>query len=185
MKTADLSREIEHAVKAVRSYHVDELKELGVTGAAIGSLGAVQPIFGVMHCESVGGGIFQPDGVIPSIVQPVFDDGCLIDLVAWRTNAPHTWLWRTGAAWALGVDAVRDSSWTDASLTIDSSPLDWLRGGATGLCILNWAAPEIRALLRVRSISAEPAVALQLRRALMKPVYFPEISARQERKHAA
>lgn len=185
MNERDLSREIEAACSCVRQAHLDRIRALDVTSTTIATLGAVQPPFGVMAVEGIGGGIFQPGGETPAIVQPVYDGGCLIDLVAWRTNDPTAWLWRTGAAWALGVDAIRLNSWTDAPLAIDATPLDWLRNGATGLCILDWSAPEIRQLLRVKSITAEPAIARQLRGALMKPVCFPEITAREAQRNAA
>jgi len=185
MNERDLNREIENACSRVKQAHLDRIRALGVTSTTIATLGHVQAPFGVMAVDNIGGGIFQPGGSIPSIVQPIYDDGCLIDLVAWRTNEPTAWLWRTGAAWALGVDAIEANSWTDAPLAIEATPLDWLRNGATGLCILNWSAPEIRTLLRVKSISAEPAIARQLRGALMKPVCFPEITAREAQRNAA
>ncbi|MEH6789944.1 MAG: hypothetical protein V7650_05035 [Parasphingorhabdus sp.] len=109
----------------------------------------------------------------------------LIDIVAWRTIEPQNWLWRTGSAWALNPDAVAANSWQDEPLSIDATPLDWLRSSAAGLCILNWDAPEIRQLLRINSIIADPHIARQLRGALMKPAYFPEIRAREAFRNAA
>jgi|TARA_R110002049_G_scaffold3488_1_gene26092 hypothetical protein len=185
MNESELSREIESACSCVKQAHLDRIRALGVTSTTIATLGHVQAPFGVMAVENIGGGIFQPGGEIPAIVQPVYDDGCLIDLVAWRTNDPTAWLLRTGAAWALGVDAIRINSWTDTAIAIDATPLDWLRGGASGLCILNWVAPEIRTLLRVKSITAEPAITRQLRGVLSKPLYFPEITAREAQRYAA
>ncbi|WP_430429208.1 hypothetical protein [Parasphingorhabdus sp.] len=185
MTPTDLSREIELAVKAVQNRHLGRLQALGVDSATIARLGAIQPPFGVMDCEDIGGRIYQPGGEKANIVQPVYDGGILIDIVAWRTTEPQKWLWRTGAAWALNMDTIAANSWQDEPLVIDATPLDWLRGGATGLCILNWDAPEIRTLLRVQSISAEALIARQLRGILMKPLYFPEISARSEHRNAA
>ncbi|NQV94379.1 MAG: hypothetical protein HQ482_04490 [Sphingomonadales bacterium] len=185
MKAAELSSEIELAVKAVQNRHLGRIKALGVDSSTIARLGAIQPPFGVMDCDDVGGGIFQPGGDKTYIVQPVFDSDTMIDIVAWRTTEPQKWLWRTGAAWALNTDTIAANSWQDEPLVIDATPLDWLRGGATGLCILNWDAPEIRTLLRVQSISAEALIARQLRGVLMKPLYFPEISARSEHRNAA
>ncbi|MEQ8744249.1 hypothetical protein [Parasphingorhabdus sp.] len=185
MNERDLNREIENACRRVKQAHLDRIRALGVTSTTIATLGHVQAPFGVMQVDNIGGGIFQPGGDTPAIVQPIYDGGCLIDLVAWRTNDPTAWLLRTGAAWALGVDAIEANSWTDAALAIDATPLDWLRGGASGLCILNWAAPEIRTLLRVKSITAQPAIARQLRGILSKPLYFPEITAREAQRNAA
>lgn len=185
MKTADLSKEIATASQNVRQAHLDRIQALGVKSATIANLGATQPPFGVMAVDDIGGGIFQPGGLIPSIVQPVYDDGCLVDLIAWRSTDPARWLWRTGAAWALGLDSINENSWTDKPLSIEATPLDWLRSGATGLCILDWQANELRKLLRVPCLSAAPAIAHQLRGDLTKPLHFPRITAREGMRHAA
>ena len=185
MKHRELRDEIETAGGNVKNPHLDRIRALGVTSTTIATLGAVQVPFGVMDCENIGGGIFQPGGDIPHMVQPVFDDGAIIDIVAWRTTEPQNWLWRTGAAWALNTDAIAANSWGNAPLSIDATPLDWLRNGATGLCILNWDAPEIRQLLRVKSINADGHIARQLRGSLMKPAYFPEIQIAEGLRHAA
>lgn len=185
MNAAILAREIELAVKVVENRHLDRLIALGVDSATIAKLGAIQPPFGVMDCDDIGGGIFQPGGATPKIVQPVYDGGILIDIVAWRTTLPQKWLWRTGAAWALNPDAIAKNSWRDEPLAIDATPLDWLKADANGLCILNWSAPEIRQLLRVQSIIADAPIARQLREFLAKPLYFPKISKRLERQNAA
>lgn len=185
MNASELSHEVELAVKAVQNRHLGRLQSLGVNAATIARLGALQPPFGVMHCENIGGGIFQPGGDRTYIVQPVFDGDVLIDIVAWHTTQPQKWLWRTGAAWALNVDAIAKNSWQDEPLAVDATPLDWLRNGADGLCILNWDSPEIRTLLRVPSIVAEMSIFGQLRASLMKPLYFPTISVRAEVKYAA
>jgi hypothetical protein len=185
MKQRELITEIENACRNVKQAHLDRIRALGVTSSTIATLGAVQAPFGVMDCENIGGGIFQPGGDIPHMVQPIFDDGVMIDIVAWRTTEPQNWLWRTGAAWALNTDEIAANSWHDAPLAIDATPLDWLRNGASGLCILNWEAPELRQLLRVKSISAVPHIARQLRGALMKPAYFPDIQTAEVLRHAA
>lgn len=185
MKTANLSHEIEHAAKAVRNPHLVRLLALGVTSATIARLGAVQPPFGVMDCENLGSGIFQPGGETSHIVQPVYDGGVLIDIIAWRTVAPQNWLWRCGAAWALNPDAIADNSWNDEPLAVEATPLDWLRYGATGLCILDWTAPEIRNLLRIPSITVDRCIEQRLRSALLEPANFPEILAREGLRDAA
>ena len=185
MKHRELSREIEGACSRVKQAHLDRIRALGVTSTTIATLGAVQAPFGVMDCEGIGGGIYQPGGDCPHIIQPVYHDGVIIDIVAWRTTEPQNWLWRTGAAWALNTDAIASNSWQDKPLAIDATPLDWLRNGATGLCILNWDAPELRQLLRIKSITAEPHIARQLRGALMKPAYFPNIQIAEGLRHAA
>ena len=185
MKQLDLINEIENACRGVKQAHLDRIRALGVTSTTIATLGAFQAPFGVMNCEAIGGGIFQPGGDTPYIVQPVFDDGVMIDIVAWRTVDPQSWLWRTGSAWALNTDAIAANSWQDEPLSIDATPLDWLRNGATGLCILNWDAPEIRQLLRVKAIAADQHIARQLRAALLKPAYFPDIQIKRGLRHAA
>src|SRR5690554_3957918 len=101
MKQHQLINEIESACDNVRNAHLDRLQSLGVTSTTIATLGAVQVPFGVMGCDYLGGNLYQPGGDVPHIVQPIYDDGALIDLIAWRTAEPQKWLWRTGAAWAL------------------------------------------------------------------------------------
>ena len=185
MKTANLLSELEAAAFAVRNAHLDRLQALGVTSQTIAKLGEIQPPFGVIKVDYLGGGLFQPGGDVPHIVQPIYDAGILIDLVAWRTSDPRSWLWRTGAAWALNPDEIKANSWTQEPLTLHATPLDWLRASAQGLCILNWEAHEIRQLLRVKAIDAESHIARQLRGALMKPAYFPEITAKEGLRYAA
>ncbi|HEY9091902.1 hypothetical protein [Parasphingorhabdus sp.] len=185
MKTADLTREIELAVDAVREPHLKRMMTLGVSRSTVARLGAVQPPFGVMNCEDIGGGIFQTEGDTPYIAQPVYEDGILIDIVAWRTTEPRRWLCRTGSAWAINPDIVVENSWGNEPLTIDATPLDWLRNGAVGLCILDWDAPEIRQLLRTPSIVTDKNIVNQLRSTLLKPPYCPDIRTRDAQKNAA
>ena len=90
----------------------------------------------------------EPAWIIPSISGrgPHFpgDQHCLIvDLIATKTHTPHTWQTRFGAAPLLGIDW---PDWCKQSIGISeqlfaySTPLDWLRSGGQGVCVLDWDA---------------------------------------------
>lgn len=185
MKSIDLTAEMETACAAVKQIHLDRLRSLGVSSQTIARIGDQQAPFGISKVDHIGQAIYQPGGERQSIVTPVYDGCDLIDLISWQTSFPARWLWRCGAAWALGIDSIASNNWTDDPLQIFATPLDWLRGGADGLVILDWDAPEIRQLLRVKAIQSDLAIAAQLRSALMKPAYFPKIITREGLRNAA
>lgn len=172
------------AAGRVKQQHLDRLNALGASPGIL-ALGPYCPPFGVANGVGELSGIFLPGDGPAYIVQPVVDDGVMVDLVYWRTLQPERWWLRTGAGWALNPAGATSSVWKPEKPVLHASPLDWLRAGATGSVILDWEAPGVRQLL------AEPEVicgtlglATTLDRALRTMIRFPKIVQREVRNAA-
>ncbi len=114
-------------------------------------LGMVQAQFGVMRVQGLSGGLYQPDpegvsSVIMPVVTPEYHDGVfgeaiilrpIVDLIAFQTNAPARWLWRTGNAWALGSHLLAGP--TGEPTHIVATPLEWMNAGGDAVCLLDWS----------------------------------------------
>jgi len=182
----DLEAELFSAAGRVRQPHLDRLRALGVSSSTIARLGACHPPFGVVEAEAMSNGTYLPGEGEPHIVQPVFQDGDLIDLVAWRSADPSRWWSRTGLGWIIGHDGPLTGGWVDDDgLTMHSTPLDWLRSGAAGVCVVDWDAEEVEWLRCFSTIRCDSqSLAAVLRRRLSRPRPLPRI-ATMEVRHAA
>lgn len=186
MKASSLREEAEAATFRVRQPHIDRLLALGVPGRGIAELGARQIPFGVGHVERIERGLYQPGDGSLHVISPVYADGELIDLIAWRSEQPMNWAWRTGLGWALGADETSRDYWPgDPPLQLHATPLDWLRAGGTGMCVLDWEADELEELRGISAIEADEMVAVRLHRALSKPRRLPTIIKRKAVRYAA
>lgn len=184
MKMADLQVEAHAACQRVRQPHIDRLIALGVPGAAIATLGEREIPFGIGTVERMADGLYQPGEGSLHVISPVYEGGEIIDLVAWRSNAPGNWAWRTGLGWALGCYML-SPRWDDDPVIIHATPLDWLRAGGTGMCILDWEAPEIEQMRALAVIEADEWIASRITRTLNKPRRLPKILTRKEVRCAA
>lgn len=176
----DLSLEMYAAVSRVEQRHIDWMIGMGVSSSAMAAVGRTQEPFGIGQLEFVGTGYWQPidgPGAIGAIVQPVYEDGIIVDLIAWRSLKPLDWRWRVGAAWALGADSLHGSAWGGfASITVHPTPLAWLAGAGEGLAILNWTSPNIRQLSQFDEIVCDDSkVAGRLNEILSRPARVPRI----------
>ncbi|WP_221795275.1 hypothetical protein [Aquisediminimonas sediminicola] len=181
----DLKSEIFTASSNVRQPHLDRLLSLGVSPATLGASGSSVPPFGVMACERLKDGYYQPCEGREHVIQPIYEMGDVIDLVAWRTDNPASWALRTGLGWCLGHYLTGPHWDCDQPTRFYATPLDWLRGGADGICVLDWGAPEIRELANLHAIEADPDIADHLRSILSRPVRVPQISTRKAVLYAA
>ena len=182
MRGADIRAEAEAAIARVRQPHIDRLLALGVPREALATLGARQIPFGVCRVERIERGLYQPGDGPLHVLSPVYAAGDVIDIVAWRSDQPMNWAWRTGLGWALGADELHRDYWPgDAPLTVHATPLDWLRAGGTGLCVLDWEADELETLRGVQAIEANDWIATRLLRTLSKPRRLPAIVRREVR----
>ena len=91
------------------------------------------------------GRFFRPDdsGELMAWVDVLAEDAeTPIDTIAWALDAPETVLVLTGAAPAIGLNAaVNPASYAlDRVLRLHRLPLDWLRSGCDGACIIDRAA---------------------------------------------
>lgn len=159
---------------------------MGASPASIAELGARQIPFGVANVERLERGLYQPGDGPLHVLTPVYEGGEVIDLIAWRSERPMDWAWRTGLGWALGADEIRRDYWPgDPPLQLHATPLDWLRAGGLGLCVLDWEADELEGLRHVHAIEADEWIAVRLRRALSKPRRLPTIIQRKAVRYAA
>jgi len=189
MNRPDLCAEMHAACEQVSSLHLRRLRSLGVSWETIGSLGAAHLGLGVVqaveHPSEKGLYCLDADGP-PMICLPVYDSGDLIDLVAFRSSDPDNWLLRTGLGWCLGLErGLEAHTWGDP-VHLARTPLEWIQGGAEGLALLDWSAPEVHYLTGVPHLVCSDATqAGMLRKALSRPVRFPTISIQQEARLAA
>jgi hypothetical protein len=192
--SVDLYAELRAAAFNVRQVHIDRLRALAVSLRWIA--GASTFPFGVAHCEA-SGGLYQPlDADAPlHLVLPVLDEGVLVDLVAFRTTAPDSWLLRTGNGFALGLQQGLDPWlwYAPADLNarppkhqvgkptrIFSNPLEWLQGEGDGLCVLDWGSPEFYRLDALRAVTVtDNETAKLLTDALARPARLPAIALKE------
>jgi hypothetical protein len=190
MSTVDLEAELDAATANVRQPYLDRLRALGVAPAAVANIGAVHPAFGVVEAIGEPTGLYQPGDGELHVINPVFEGGALIDLVAWRSDHPARWYLRTGLGWMLNADACLNGGWDGHLLDLRSSPLDWLRGavngpGDAGGVILDWDAPELGSLRCFERIHCSDQWLLAtLRCALSKPSRMPSFSLMEVRNAA-
>lgn len=174
---ADLHRELKQAGCAINILHLQHLLALGVrmrTAANLECRG--QAAWGVIRASAGEDGLFIPGEGALHLLLPVIMDGALIDLVAFRSGSPADWMLRTGLGWALGMDrSLEPYTWGDTP-TVHETPLDWLRAGCAGLCVLDWSAPELHSLKGIASLAcATDGLASTLRRHLTRDPNLPEI----------
>lgn len=185
MSAVDLDVEMKEAAKASSLVHAKALIGLGVSLDTVADLRRHHWGWGVTHASDAGDGLYCPGEGPLHLVLPVYEDGELVDLSAFRSADPTTWLLRTGFGWALGLEhGLERLTWGDP-VTLYVSPLDWLRAGADGLCVLDWDAPELRYLSKIPSIvCASTELAACLEAALSQPSRLPQIRV-MELAHAA
>lgn len=175
MSAPDLLAELFTAASRVKQLHLDHIRALGVAPTTIAELGRARPAFGIAEAETEASGRYQPSGGPVHVVMPVVDGGEMVDLVAWRTTRPDRWWLRTGNGWALNPDDLRELyRWGGPPPMLHSTPLDWLRAGATGSVVLDWAAPEVGRLRWHDRIDCDDGrVAKALREAMTRAVRMP------------
>jgi len=177
-----LASEMDAAGVSVLQVHLDHMQALGVSRSTIAEMGRSGWPFGVANVESIGGGNYQPGEGVPHSILPVVEDGGLVDLVAFRSGSPDDWMLRTGNGFALGIQdgmaayvRVEKDFWEN-SAHLFSNPLDWLRGGGAGICVLDWNSPEIYRLNMLAHVTvSDSATGKLLEQALRRPVRIPRI----------
>lgn len=95
----------------------------------------------------ISGNRFQPDPDGQSaVIVPVgvFDDlgwHRIDDLIAYPPDCPKTFATRYGTENLLGRHILDDAKHYGEPLRLHTTPHDWLVGGGTGVCIVDWAGP--------------------------------------------
>ena len=187
MNSAELQAELFAAAARVTQGHLDRLRGLGVAPATLAALGRINVAFGVVNLTVDSGGTYQPGEGSAHIVQPVMEDGELIDLVAWHTMRPERWWLRNGIGFALNPDNLGSlDRWGEGPPVVHSSPLNWLRAGGEGSVILDWSDSVALGHLRAHeAIScASSALAGTLNRAMMATVRLPVVTVERRAAYA-
>ena len=178
----DLSNEMRAAGQASTLLHFKHLLALGVPRATVAELRRNDWGWGIVKAVDVGDGLYRPGDGPLNLVLPVFDDGDLIDLVAFRSGSPGDWKLRTGLGLALGLEHGWERHQWDDEVKLSLTPLGWLRNGCDGLCIVDWDAPDISMLASVPSIICPTREsAAHLRQALTRPQQLPPITVKEMR----
>lgn len=184
---ADLYMELKEAAFSVCETDLAHLRRLGALNAGVAAFGMVMHQFGLMRIADGEDGLFHPDpDGRRSLVLPVVEDGELIDLVSFSTSTPDNWRLRTGLGTALGLHDGWCHCWPD-EVQLHRNPLQWLRGGCSGLCVVDWDAPDLIRLNDLPSITVDDeALRGQLRKALLRPIRLVPIHLNSEsRRNAA
>lgn len=180
--TVDLTAELRSAGRASTLLHFMQLVGLGVPRATVAELRREDWGWGITRAFDVGDGLYCPGDGPLHLVLPVFDDGDLIDLVAFRSGNPVNWKLRTGLGLALGLERGWEPYHWQDQVTLSLTPLDWLRNGGKGLCIVDWDAPDITMLASLpRIVCPTRESASQLRQALTRPQPLPPIAVKETR----
>jgi len=182
---SDLELELLRASGSIGLRHLERLQAMGVSTSTLAALTQGGAPIGASTAELAADGTYQPGPGPSVIIQPVLESGSLIDLVAWRTLRPARWYVRTGHAWALGADSLQCHD-IDQPLPVAATPLEWLQRGGCGVCILDWASPEIRRFLHLETIeTSDRAFGDHLIRKISAPARLPRVVHRMSRSHAA
>lgn len=182
MTRPDLHKELAAAGEATKLLHFKHLVALGVPRATIAAQRLDSWGWGVVNALDVGDGLYCPGDGPLHLILPVWDGADLIDLVAFRSGNPADWRLRTGLGLALGLERGCERHDWDDEVTLSLTPLEWLRNGADGLCIVDWDAPELHMFATLpRIVCPDKQSAEQLRRALIRPQHLPQISIKETR----
>lgn len=170
----NLAAELKAAANRVGQRHIDRMAALGVSADALATLCHWDSHLAVAEIEAVDGLYVPTDGGPLAFITPVRSAGDLIDLCAWRPSHPDKSLLRTGVGWALGEDHLL-GDW-DYGLDLHATPLDWIKAGGFGLCVLDWGAHQLRQLANLQTIRvADPDLGKMLIAALSRPARLPNI----------
>lgn len=127
--------------------HKAKMAALGIADRVPGR----PPIWAAMPIAITAAGLWQPATPAPderprdAVIVPagwaddagVWFDG-LDDLCAFYLDRPDEWFLLRGAAVLLGADNAFDAGFYRTPLDLHSCPLDWLRAGGSGCCVVDW-----------------------------------------------
>ena len=180
MTRPELNKELAEAGAATALLHFKHLVALGVSRATLAEQRLDSWGWGVARAVDLGDGLYRPGDGPLHLVLPVWDDGALIDLVAFRSANPADWRLRTGLGLALGLERGWERYHWQPEVELSLTPLDWLRNGADGLCIVDWDAPDISMFASLPGIACPSREAVgQLRKALTRPQNLPPIFVKE------
>ena len=184
----DLEHEFALAIDGVTPSLVGRLQRMGIPNQV---LYGPRHHVGVARIATTSDGLFElhDSGELALIVPegapevPGWDK--IYDLIAFKPDRPGQWWRRRGDADLLGEANI--ASWKLSPLVIHATPLSWLRGGAAGLCVINWGFDPMAALAGAGHLQAEtPAIKKRLERRIKEVALASfDISVMEEARHAA
>jgi len=124
------------------------LMAAGVPGAVVGEMNG-RGTLGAARVQVTGKGArFEIEGPDARLLLAVEDGaGAVIDVVALSTSDENQWSLLTGMGDLLGEAALEDAVVHNRrELRLFATPMDWLRGGMAGVCVLAWNRPALGAL---------------------------------------
>lgn len=182
---APLRVEAQRYASALTFEQSSALIKLGLSPASIIQSGLV----GVAQVEIGKNDIWSPAEHGPYFLTiAVNEEEAVTDIVAFSPDKPNEWFLRIGSAWALGLDNILEAQtgWPGSSVLLHETPLDWLRSGMEGSCVIDWTDDAIIALRSLPHIDvARPKFAAALRLQLSKPPRLPEIDITGGQKRGA
>ena len=188
------AREIRNPLRSELANHaravtLNDMRRLAAVGAPAAVLFGTS-LIAFANVEVDRRDVWQPcDHGERCVIVLAEERGSAVDLIAFGLSAPNTWFVRTGAVWALGMDAILDASrsWSDdANLVLHATPLDWLRANCTGACVILWTDEAKQTLCHLPGIDVRsPAMANALRAQLSRPLTLPSIQVQRGTRHAA
>lgn len=117
-----------------------------------------------------GGARWSADGPERRLLLAVREQDQLVDVAALSSTAPDEWALLTGEGAMLGLERVIACQCGLADrLRLFATPLDWLRAGGAGVCVLDWGAAALGWLRGVGPgvvLETPPGAADNLRAAL-------------------
>lgn len=183
---APLRAEAQGYAKALNFNQATRLRSFGLNMAAMMQSGLV----GVSRVEISKDEKWAPaDQGRIMLTVAVYEADAITDIVAFDPASPNEWFLRTGNAWALGINAIEaatDIFDASNSVFLHATPLDWLRYGMGGACVLDWTPEAINTLRAASKIEVpSPKFAQALRLQLSRPPRLPEIRTTDGMRHAA
>lgn len=181
---APLRGEAQGYAKALSFAQATALHKLGLNPPLIIQSGLV----GVTQAEIDKNDIWSPSDQGPYYITIAVRDGeAVTDIVAFSPDKPNEWFLRRGVAWALGLDKINDAlAWPETVVPLAATPLDWLRSGMVGACVIDWTPDAVEAIRALQQIEvSSPKFAAALRLQLSKPPRLPEIAVSGDKKNAA
>jgi hypothetical protein len=118
------------------------------------------------------------------LVVAAVKDGRLHDLAAMDLANRHTTATRLGVAGVIGFDEIERARMNDRPLFVFSDPLMWLRGGALGVAVVDWAR-AVEVFDGIPLLLCALSMVDRLERATAACWRPPSIAAIEGRRHAA
>ena len=176
------------ATDSVTPLLVERLQRMGIPNRIIFG---PRHYVGVARIVTTSDGLFEfhADGEVALVVpegEPEWPGWAWIDdLIAFRPSRPDRWWRRRGDTDLLGASNI--SPWRLSPLVLYETPLSWLRGGGTGITIINWGLDPIARLvsaghLEVQTLGLKQRLESRIREVALASF---DISVLEEVRHVA